>query len=127
MYAKISSPSRPASQAFTTASTSSRAISLWISLSCFPSLVVARPQLELGGTIGRSAHPPLLELRVVFLGLGELDEMADRVGDDDVVGLQESVVLREVPRQRRRDVPSDRGFLCDDERLDTRDTIAQVG
>ena len=55
MYAKISSPSRPASQAFTTRSTSSRWSSLWITFSCFSAFLSRGRSLNSSGTIGRSA------------------------------------------------------------------------
>ena len=55
MYAKISSPSRPASQALMTRSTSSRFSSLWIAFSCFFDLASRGTSLNSSGTIGRSA------------------------------------------------------------------------
>jgi hypothetical protein len=55
MYAKISSPSRPASQALMIRSTSSRFISLWIALSCFFAFASRGASLNSSGTIGRSA------------------------------------------------------------------------
>ena len=55
MYEKISSPSRPASHAFTIRSTSSRCISLWISVSCFFDFASRGSSSKLSGTIGRSS------------------------------------------------------------------------
>src|ERR1051325_2505501 len=55
MYAKISSPSRPASHALTKLSTSSRFISLRIRFSCFFDLASRGTRWKLSGTIGRSA------------------------------------------------------------------------
>ena len=102
MYAKISSPSRPASQALTTRSTSSRASSLWIAFSCFSGLRVARVELELLGDDRQVGHPPLLEALVVLLGRDELDEVATAkvttVSSDSKVG----VLLVEAGRAARR-------------------------
>ncbi len=56
-YAKISSPSRPASQALITLSTSSEAISRWIALSCLAERSSLGTSLNSkpSGMIGRSA------------------------------------------------------------------------
>ena len=54
-YAKINSPSRPASQALTIRSISGSFISLWIALSCFPERSSIGTSLNFSGTIGRSA------------------------------------------------------------------------
>src|SRR5712691_4474525 len=55
MYAKISSPSRPASQALMICSTSSRSISFSISFSCFFDFASRGTSLNWSTTIGRSA------------------------------------------------------------------------
>ncbi len=55
MYAKISSPSRPASQALTIRSTSARLSSLRIAFSCFFDFVSRGTSLNASGRIGRSA------------------------------------------------------------------------
>ena len=55
VHAKISSPSRPASHAFTTRSTSSRLSSFVITLICFLERSSRTTSLKRSGTIGRSA------------------------------------------------------------------------
>ena len=55
VHAKISSPSRPASQAFTTRSTSARRSSLEITPYCFLERSSRTTSLKSSGTIGRSA------------------------------------------------------------------------
>jgi len=55
MYAKISSPSRPASHALMIRSTSSRLSSLWIALSCFSAFLSRACNWNSSGTIGRSS------------------------------------------------------------------------
>ena len=55
VQAKISSPSRPASQALTTRSTSSRLSSLVMTLICFLERSSRTTSLNSSGTIGRSA------------------------------------------------------------------------
>ncbi len=54
-YAKISSPSRPASHAFTTLSMSSERRKRWMTESCFFDLSSFGTSLNFLGTIGRSA------------------------------------------------------------------------
>ena len=51
----MSSPSRPASQAFTIRSISSSLISLWTAESCFLARASFGTSLNFDGTIGRSA------------------------------------------------------------------------
>ena len=75
-YAKISSPSRPASQALTISSTSSSFISLWIALSCFFAFSSLGTSLNLLGDDREVGEAPLLQLLVVLVGLGEADEVA---------------------------------------------------
>ena len=62
VQAKISSPSRPASQALTTRSTSSRLSSLVITLICFFERSSRTTSLKASGTIGRSAMRHFLNL-----------------------------------------------------------------
>ena len=80
-YAKISSPSRPESQALTTRSTSSRLRRLVDDLELLLRPVVARLQLEVVRHDRKIGHPPPLEARVVLLGLGKRHEVPDRPGD----------------------------------------------
>jgi hypothetical protein len=61
-YAKISSPSRPASQALTISSISSLRISLWTAESCFFALSSFGTSLNSSGRIGRSAKRHFLSL-----------------------------------------------------------------
>ncbi len=51
----MSSPSRPASQAFTMRSISGSFINLWIAFSCFAARSSIGTSLKCSGTIGRSA------------------------------------------------------------------------
>ena len=62
-------------------------------------------------------HPPLLVLRVVLVGLGELHEVADRPRDDVAVGLEVALVLGERAGEHAREVAPHGGLLGDDERL----------
>ena len=72
--------------------------------------LVAHDELEAVGHDRQIGHLPLLELRVVLVGLGELHEVADRPRDDVVVGLEVAVLLGERPgRTRVRSRPTD-GF-----------------
>src|SRR5581483_5197737 len=80
-------------------------------------LVVARPQLELRREDRQVGVAPALELRPVLLGVRQLDEVADRVRHDVVVGLEKALVLGEIAGQRARDVPGDGRLLGDDERF----------
>src|SRR5581483_3449325 len=115
MYEKISSPSRPASHAFTIRSTSSRRISLWISASCF--FDFASRELEPVRHDRQVLHPPALEALVVGFWVLEGDEVADGEGDDVLVGLPVGVARSlERPLQRVHDVPRDGRLLGDDER-----------
>src|SRR5690242_20745536 len=58
----MSSPSRPASQAFTIRSTSSRLISLWTAVSCLRDFSSFGTSLNFSGRIGRSAKRHFLSL-----------------------------------------------------------------
>ena len=58
----MSSPSRPASQAFTIRSTSFPFMSLWTALSCFFALSSLGTSRNCSGTIGRSAKRHFLSL-----------------------------------------------------------------
>src|SRR4029453_1763091 len=84
----MSSPSRPASHALTTLSTSSRRSWSRTTFICFSERSSRTTSLKWRGTIGRGALPPLLELVVVLVGLGELHEVPDGPGDDVVGALQ---------------------------------------
>ena len=93
--------------------TSSSAISLWIARSCFFAALVVRDQLELLRQDRQVREAPLLQLRVVLVGLGEADQVADRPGDDVLVALEVRLVLSllEGSRQRGRQIAGDRGLL----------------
>ena len=69
MYAKISSPSRPASQALTIRSTSSRLSSLWITFSCFSAFLSRACRRNSSGRIGRSAMRHFLKRSSYSSGL----------------------------------------------------------
>ena len=62
-------------------------------------------------------HPPLFVLGVVLVGLGELDEVADRPADHVLGRLEVAVVLGERAREHARQVATDRRLLRDDESL----------
>ena len=117
MYAKISSPSRPASQALITRSTSFCASSLWIAFSCFfafASRGCSRNSVRQDREVG---HAPLLEALVVLLGIDQLDEVADGEGDDPVVVLPVGLGLLEPARERVDDVAGDGRLLGEDQGL----------
>ena len=116
MSLKISSPSRPASQALTITSTSLRRIALCSRLSCFFDAGVAGLVPELVGEDRQILVPPRLVLGVVGLRVDLLDEVADGEADDVGVRLVEAVghLLR---AQRLRHVGGDAWLLADDEGL----------
>ncbi len=64
----MSSPSRPASHAFTIHSTSLSFMSLWTALSCFLALSSLGMSLNLLGTIGRSAKRHFLSFSSYWSG-----------------------------------------------------------
>ena len=64
----MSSPSRPASQALTISSTSLSFMSLWTALSCFFARSSLGINLNLLGTIGRSANRHFLSLSSYWSG-----------------------------------------------------------
>jgi hypothetical protein len=82
-------------------------------------LVVVGDELELLGQDRQVREAPLLQLRVVRVGLREPDEVADRPGDHVVVPDQAGLVLGllEGTRQRAGEVAGNRRFLGYDERL----------
>jgi hypothetical protein len=86
--------------------------------------LVAHHELELARDDGQIGHPPLLELVVVLVGLGELDEVADGPGDDVLRALQPARglvphpgVLLERTGQDAGEVLADGRLLGDDEGL----------
>ena len=116
MYAKISSPSRPASQALITRSTSLRARSLWIAAqSCFFALCASRGRSRnSSGTIGRSAMRHFLNFSSYSSGSTSSTEMADGERDDVIVGLPVRLLVGERLGERVDDVAGDGRLLCDD-------------
>jgi hypothetical protein len=78
--------------------------------------LVVGDELELVRDDRQVGETPLLELRVVGVGLGQADQMADRPGDHVVVADQVRLVLRlrEGSRQRRGQVARHGRLLCDD-------------
>ena len=115
--AKISSPSRPASQALTTVADVVAPEVARDHRHLLARALVAHDELEAVGHDRQVGHLPLLELRVVLVRLGELDEVADRPGDDVIVGLEVAVLLRERARENPREVAPHGRLLGDDERL----------
>ena len=95
--------------------------------------LVAHDELELARHDRQVRHAPLLELVVVLVGLGELNEVADGPGDRVVGSLEPARglvagpgVLLERAREHAREVLSDGRLLGDDERLGhARRTIAR--
>ena len=86
--------------------------------------LVAHDELELARDDRQVGHPPLLELVVVLVGLGELDEVADGPGDDVLGALQpagglvpRSGVLLERTGQHAGEVLAHGRLLGDDEGL----------
>ena len=75
--------------------------------------LVVGDELELLGDDRQVREAPLLQLRVICLGLGEPHQVPDRPGDQVAVALQVGLVLRlfEAAWQRRRDVAPDGRFL----------------
>ena len=81
-------------------------------------LLVARvrPELELLGEDGQRLDRPALERLVVVLGLGQLDQVADRPRDDVLVRLEIALVLLEAAAERARIVLC-HGRLFGDDKL----------
>ena len=100
-------------------SISASCISLWMAGSCFFGPLVVGDELELLGQDRQVGEAPLLQLRVVGVGLGQAHEVADRPGDHVLVAHEVGLVLRllEGARQRRREVARHRRLLGDDEGL----------
>ena len=115
--AKISSPSRPASQALTTCVDVLAAELLGDDRHLLARALVAHDEPERVRHDRQVGHAPLLVLRVVLVGLGELDEVADRPRDDVLVGLEVALVLGEGAGEHAREVTPHGGLLGDDERL----------
>ena len=63
--------------------------------------LVAHDELEALGHDRQVGHPPALELGVVLVGLGELDEVPDGPGDHVLRALEVALVLRERARSGR--------------------------
>ena len=82
-------------------------------------LVVVGDELELRGDDRQIGEPPLLQLVVVLIRLGEADQVADRPRDDVVAVDQVRLVLAllESARQRGREIAAHRGLFGDDEGL----------
>ena len=80
-------------------------------------LRVARLQLEGVGRDRKVGHAPALEALVVVLGLGQLDKVPDRPGDDVGVGLEIALGLGEGARKRAGQVAADGRLLGDYECL----------
>ncbi len=74
-------------------------------------------QLELLGQHRQGLDRPALQRRVVVLGLGQLDQVADRPGHDLVAGFEVALVLLEGAAQGLGIVLTDRRLLCDDQSL----------
>ena len=114
---KISSPSRPASQALISSVTSLRLTSLTIAFSRDLALV-DRVQLEVRRDHRQVREAPLAALDVELLGRLDLEQVADRRGHEVVVVLEVLVVLVELAggrRQRAHDVLRDGRLLGNDQ------------
>ena len=79
--------------------------------------LVADDQLEMLGHDRQIGHPPLLELVVVFVGVGELHEVADRPRDHVVGALEKALAFGERTGQDASKVAPDGRLLGDDERF----------
>ena len=117
MSLKISSPSRPASQALTSSSTSLRRIAACRLLQLLAGLRVARLVAELVRHDRQILELPALELGVVGVWIHLLDEVSDGEADDVLIGLEEVVRLREATGQRRDEVARHARLLADDQGL----------
>ena len=110
---KISSPSRPASQALMISVTSARFISR-LSILKRSSLLLDGLEFEFLRDDRQGGERPLAALFVHLAGQRQLDEVADGGGDDVLVVL-EGVVLALEAAQRAGDVSGNAGFFGDDE------------
>ena len=117
VQAKISSPSRPASHALMTRSTSSRRSSLEITLNCFFERSSRTTRRNSSGTIGRSAIFHFLYLGSYSSGSASWTRCPTAQRDDVRVGLQIALVLLERARERPRQIAADGRLLGDDQRL----------
>ena len=80
-------------------------------------LGVTRADVEFLRDDREVVHPPLLELLVVVLGRGQLEQVADGVRDDVLVALVELLVRVEAARERVDDVARDGRLFGDDQGL----------
>jgi len=118
----MSSPSRPASQAFTTSEKSRLRRSSRTTFHCAKLDRTAR-SLKRSGQHRKRVEAPALPGRVVGGGLVELDEVAEAPGDDVAVAAK-GAAPPGGDAQRAGDVPRHAGFLCDDE-LHTRAIVVR--
>ena len=112
MLRKISSPSRPASQALMSRATSLRLISRRARASRF-GVLLDRREGELRREERQLLHRPLAAPDLVLLRDGELEQMADGRRDDVVVVLEVIAVL--FHPERLGEIGGDAGFFGDDE------------
>ena len=113
MLRKMSSPSRPASQALISALTSLR-LSSFSSVLSLDFGLLDRLQRELGRNRGQMRKRPLAALDLFLLRHADLEQMADGRGKHVLVAFEIVVVAREAS-QRPSDVGGDGGFLGDDQ------------
>ena len=75
-----------------------------------------RAQIKVRRDHGQVSEAPFTALDFVFIRRGNLDQVANRRGEDVVVALKVLVVLGEAT-QRARDISGDRRFFGNDESL----------
>ncbi len=114
MSLKMSSPSRPASQALTRPVDVLAAHRGVQALELLSGLGVARLVAELVRHDRQILELPALELGVVRVGIHLLDEVSDGEADDVLIGLEEIVRLRETTGQRGDEIARHARLLADD-------------